>query len=125
MKSLWLVDDDSTFRYVFRRILESHDLVEQFVEFENGEDAYQALIQRLDHQQPPPDVILLDISMPVLDGWGFLEKLSALQSHDLKTKIYLISSSIAASHQSPDGRFPLLAGCVTKPISVDKIYALL
>jgi CheY-like chemotaxis protein len=124
MKSLWLVDDDSTFRYVFRRIVESHDLVDQFFEFENGDDAYQELIHRLDNQQQP-DWIFLDISMPVLDGWGFLEKLSALQSHDLKTKIYLISSSIAASHQSSDERFPLLAGCVTKPISVDKIYALL
>ena len=73
-KTLWLIDDDSTFRYVFRCIVESHKLVDEFLEFENGADGYHALMNRLDPKQQP-DFIMVDVSMPVLDGWGFLEKL--------------------------------------------------
>jgi CheY-like chemotaxis protein len=124
METLWLIDDDSTFRYVFRRIVESHSLVDEFLEFENGADGYHALMKRLDHKQQP-DLILVDVNMPVLDGWGFLEKLGDFTQDQLRTKIYLISSSVVGTDQYDFKRFPLLSGHISKPISVDKICALL
>jgi CheY-like chemotaxis protein len=124
METLWLIDDDSTFRYVFRRIVESHSLVDEFLEFENGADGYHALMKRLDHKQQP-DLILVDVNMPVLDGWGFLEKLGDFTQDQLRTKIYLISSSVVGTDQYDVKRFPLLSGHISKPISVDKICALL
>jgi CheY-like chemotaxis protein len=123
-KTLWLIDDDSTFRYVFRCIVESHKLVDEFLEFENGADGYHALMNRLDPKQQP-DFIMVDVSMPVLDGWGFLEKLGDFTQDQLRTKIYLISSSLVGANQHDSKRFPLLSGFISKPISVDKICALL
>ena len=123
-KTLWLIDDDFTFRYVFRCIVESHNLVDEFVEFENGEVALHALMDCHERDQQPY-VILVDIHMPVLDGWGFLEKLQALPQGQLRSEIYLISSSIAEVGQRSGATYPQLAGHVSKPISVDKICAVL
>ena len=124
MKNLWLIDDDPIFRYVFRQIVESHNLADEYLEFENGELGYHTLIHRIQLQQQP-DIILLDINMPVLNGWGFLEKIANIRHDDLKAKIYMISSSIAETDQQETNKFPMLEGYVNKPICVDKICALL
>ena len=61
--------------------------------FQNGKEALDALINRLDQGEEIPEVIFLDINMPIMDGWDFLEEIMTL---DLKKKIIInvITSSI-------------------------------
>ncbi len=123
MKRLWLIDDDPIFRYVVRHLVKSNNLVDDFIEFENGELGWSEL-NRI-HLKQRPNLILLDINMPVLNGWGFLDKLTSMQNDCLQTKILLISSSVAESDQKKSKQYPLLQGFINKPISESDICALL
>lgn len=66
--------------------------------------------------------MLLDINMPLMDGWQFLEALQSQfpEVYDL-TKIYIVTSSIAFSDKERFQDFPKLAGFLSKPLNVDKL----
>ena len=61
--------------------------------FENGKLALDSLIERLQSNQEMPDVIFLDINMPIMDGWEFLEAFHKLK-FDKRIRINIITSSI-------------------------------
>ena len=124
MKRLWLIDDDPIFRFVFNHIMQSSDTEREFVAYENGQLAFDDLVQRI-RTQEAPDVILLDINMPVLNGWGFLENLKQLDHDTSQIKVYLISSSVAQIDQDRSKHYPALNGYINKPINAEQINALL
>jgi CheY-like chemotaxis protein len=45
-----------------------------FIEFHNGKDAFNQLKEDIEQDRPLPDLILLDLNMPVWDGWQFLDE---------------------------------------------------
>ena len=62
--------------------------------FENGLQAIEGIKNKLNKGENPPDLILLDINMPILDGWQFLEEFKALKDKLSKDiVIYIVSSS--------------------------------
>ena len=68
-----VVDDDATLRTVVQRILESEGYV-----VETASDGNEAL-DRI--QSGPPDLVLLDLMMPIMDGWQVLERLRGVTAH--------------------------------------------
>lgn len=90
-----LVDDDSIFQLTASRMLKSSGEQTNILQFSNGEEALRYLLTNADEKQNLPDIILLDINMPHVDGWMFLNDYT-----DLKKKlskdilIYMVSSSI-------------------------------
>jgi CheY-like chemotaxis protein len=48
-------------------------LCHNFIEFHNGKDAFNQLKEDIEQDRPLPDLILLDLNMPVWDGWQILE----------------------------------------------------
>ncbi|HEU5317677.1 MAG TPA: response regulator [Chloroflexota bacterium] len=71
-----VVDDDAAIRSTVCDILELEDFaVEQAA---NGEAALQVLSERAARGAPPPDAILLDMRMPVMDGWEFSRRYRTL-----------------------------------------------
>src|SRR5690606_41062492 len=56
-------------------------LVDQIKVFSNGQDALEFLERAADDKDLVPEVILLDINMPILDGWGFLEEFLRSEEH--------------------------------------------
>lgn len=93
-----LVDDDSIFQLTASRMLKSSGEQTNILQFSNGEEALRYLLANAEEKQNLPDIILLDINMPHVDGWMFLNDYT-----DLKKKlskdilIYMVSSSIDPS----------------------------
>lgn len=93
-KNVFVVDDDIIHHFIIKKLLESNTINIQPVFFENGFDAINDLKEKINNSDILPDLILLDINMPVLDGWQFLEEFVDLKSqinHDVV--IHIISSS--------------------------------
>ena len=74
----FIIDDDNIFVFVLKKLLEKNENFVQFRDFKNGEDVIDILEK---DSAEFPDIILLDINMPVVDGWQFLEKLEELPNH--------------------------------------------
>ena len=93
-KKIFIVDDDKVFHFIFKKIIlkRNEDTVLYF--FDNGYDAIKELKEKTTLTSDLPDLILLDINMPIMDGWQFLEEYKLLKPQLVKIpEIYLISSS--------------------------------
>ena len=95
IKNICLIDDDKIFQYLTHRVITDTHLIKEIEVFSNGLDALNYLESVSLDKKKLPDIILLDLFMPVMDGWGFLKKYMDLQSKlAKKIPIYIVSSSI-------------------------------
>lgn len=72
-ETLYIVDDDDVYRFIAKKTIEQTGLVELIKTFSNGKEAIQFLESFIDSPELLPEIILLDLTMPVMDGWEFLE----------------------------------------------------
>ena len=69
-----------------------------------------------------PDYILLDINMPIMNGWEFLDEYKRLNiDPGGKCKIYIISSSVFSNDINKSRSYPLVIDFVSKPLNIDKV----
>lgn len=91
---VFVVDDDKIFHFIIKKLLVSNNINVEPEFFENGLLAIEGIKNKLDNQEKAPDLILLDINMPILDGWQFLEEFKLIKERIKKEIIiYIISSS--------------------------------
>src|SRR5690606_14962211 len=118
IKSLFLVDDDEIFAFLTKRTIEETQLVEQIKIFSNGQDAIDFLEKAAGDKELLPEVILLDINMPILDGWGFLEEFILLKpSIGKKITIYVVSTSISPYDLERAKNIAEVSDFIIKPIT--------
>lgn len=114
---IFLVDDDPINNLINRRILDKIGIGEFIEEFVSAQEALEKI-----KQLPKKDslLIFLDINMPVLNGWEFLEKYSALFP-ERKDRIVILSSSIDYQDRQKAFEYPIVSGFLEKPLSLEKI----
>ena len=118
IKKLFLVDDDEVFTFLTKRTIEETQLVDQIKIFSNGQDAIDFLEKAAGDKELLPEVILLDINMPILDGWGFLEEFILLKpSIGKKITIYVVSTSISPYDLERAKNIAEVSDFIIKPIT--------
>jgi two-component system, chemotaxis family, chemotaxis protein CheY len=121
-----LVDDDKIFRLTASKTITSSSLTDRILQFENGEDALTFLKENASNVSELPDYIFLDINMPYVDGWMFLDDYQILKSTLKKDiTIYMVSSSIDPRDMSRAKENSDIRGYVLKPVSKEKFIELL
>ena len=114
MNKILLVDDDSVFHMISQRIISNHSVACSTSVAINGLEAIKKLHLEFF------DYILLDINMPIMNGWQFLNALQA-SSLKAKSKIYMLSSSIDETDIITAKTHPLVHDFIEKPLSLDKV----
>jgi CheY-like chemotaxis protein len=90
----YIVDDDSIYVYSIKKLIGLRSFCNQVISFPNGADALQALKDANISGLGMPQIILLDINMPIMDGWDFLHEFEKLQpTLSAEVIIYMVSSS--------------------------------
>lgn len=122
LQEVFLVDDDAIVRMVATKILKSIDFSNTISSFENGELAIKEITGRFARSESSGDekvLLLLDINMPVLDAWGFLDEFTKLRP-DIKKHflIAIITSSIDTNDRIKAFSYPEVLDYITKPLSV-------
>ncbi len=121
-KSIWIVDDDPIYQIIANKIVQRSAMFSEVTTFKNGKEAIDTVHQVLESKNTIPDIILLDINMPVMDGWEFMEELSAVKPKiEKEFSVYIVSSSIAVEDKSKSKKYTDILGYISKPISVDDL----
>jgi CheY-like chemotaxis protein len=116
-----LVDDDDITNYINQRIIKKSEICKEVKVLQNGLDAISYLEKNTDQSNKLVRLIFLDIKMPVLDGFGFLEKFQELKfpGHD-KIVIIMLTTS---THLLDMGKLfnSGTSDFLTKPLSLEKL----
>jgi CheY-like chemotaxis protein len=90
---MYVIDDDKIYHFLLKNLFKQNNIDVNPMFFSNGQDAIESIKQNKDTGNLP-DLILLDVNMPIMDGWQFLEEYSKLSGSLTKmSTIYMISSS--------------------------------
>jgi CheY-like chemotaxis protein len=120
----YLIDDDPVSLFLTEQMLYLGSFQPLVLPFVDVEAALSYLLPRITTE--PPEVIFLDLNMPVIDGWQFLEALTphtaALQS---RCHIYLLTSSLALADTARASGHVLVSGIIRKPLDEDNINTIL
>lgn len=117
-----IVDDDDIYQFTTSLLLKKTDLVNKIIVFSNGLKAINFLKDEMGTKENIPDVLFLDINMPVMDGWEFLEEYLLIKPMMPKTVvIYMVSSSVDEKDVLKAKSISALSGYLVKPISSQNI----
>jgi CheY-like chemotaxis protein len=122
-----LIDDDKVYQFTSKMILEATQLTSRITTFFNGQEAIEFFLDPANQQiDILPDVIFLDINMPIMNGWNFLEEFEKIfYTLPKKILIYVVSSSVDDSDMEKSKSFVSVADYVIKPINKEKYRLLL
>jgi CheY-like chemotaxis protein len=93
ISNVCIIDDDPITVFGIKKMLNILDLAEEIKTYVNGKEAIDDISSMVEKNSPIPEVIFLDINMPIMDGWQFLEKFLALNI-ETKIRINIVTSSI-------------------------------
>lgn len=115
IKNLLLIDDDTIYSYIFPELVSQSGKVQNF-HIEN--DGLCGLNYLKSCGNNYPDLILVDLKMPVLDGFGFLEGYGkAFADKHPGTVVIVMSSSVRQKDKEEVMRYPFVSDFLNKPIS--------
>ena len=118
VKYVFLVDDDKLFVFLTRKTLESTSFEGDIKEFGDGREAIDYLKEINGNKLLLPDIIFLDLSMPIMDGWEFLEEYLLLDPAIRQNiTLYICSSSISPHDIERAKTIGAVADFIIKPIS--------
>jgi CheY-like chemotaxis protein len=122
IKSLTLVDDDDVFVFLTKKIIQQTNLVELIRVFGNGLDALNFIKENIQQPEALPEIILLDLSMPIMNGWQFLDEFTKINENiGKKITIYVCSSSISPDDIARARTISEVSDFIIKPITKDKL----
>lgn len=126
LKKLALIDDDDVYVFLTTKAIEKTNIAEVTNVFNNGWDALNFLKENADNPDLLPEIIFLDLSMPIMDGWQFLEKYVKL-SPKIATKIviYICTSSISPDDIIKAREIGSVSDFIIKPIPKDKLIEII
>jgi len=119
MKEIVLVDDDSINNYVNKELIRKRHPDIKLVSLESPLFAINYLAGDTAQE---PDLVLLDLNMPLLNGWEFVEK---LQEKNIHQNVIILTSSINPMDRRISEAYDMVKGFLVKPINVDELDELL
>jgi CheY-like chemotaxis protein len=116
---IMLVDDDKINNYINKTLINKYNKSVEVIEVLNGRDALNYLVSN----QPVPDVILLDITMPVMNGWEFIEHFKKLNLN--YTKLLILTTSVDSADRAKAMAYGLDIDFVSKPLNISILQQIL
>jgi len=121
-----VIDDDENWCFILKMLLKQAGFKKETIAATNGLEGLKKLQAICENGGQLPELILLDLKMPVMDGFGFLEELNKAEELDLShTRIYICSSSIHPKDRQKAAESYAVSGYITKPLTQEILSSIL
>ena len=120
----YIIDDDNVSIYLTRHIIKTAKFPGEVVSYTLAEEALMAFLKEMATQVP--ELIFLDLNMPAMNGWDFLEALEPYKYILLnRCHIYILTSSLALPDKTKSKQYNLVKGFIHKPIEPTDVEMIL
>ena len=123
---VFLIDDDSVFNLIHFKMINKFAFAKDVLVYQNAKEALEEFNKcRIEGKLHLPDFIFLDINMPVMDGWEFLDELSKFDDGLFEhCKVVMLSSSIDVADIEKSKEYKMVVHYIAKPLTLPKLEAI-
>ena len=118
-KCVLLVDDDEPTNFLNKITLKKYGCAEKIVAVFDGQQGLNYLSEHVDDDFP--ELIFLDINMPLMNGWEFLEEYQKLNLNQKNPIIIMLTTSINPDDEEKSKKYNCIAGFMHKPLNASEL----
>jgi CheY-like chemotaxis protein len=123
--NMLVIDDDDINIFIIKKVIEKTGYEVDMISKSNGQLAVDYLSNIINNVEIFPHIILVDINMPILNGWEFLEAYEKLNIQERKVYLYMLSSSVYEYDIEKAKSFKSVNGFISKPLTIERLKELL
>jgi CheY-like chemotaxis protein len=121
-----IIDDDPISILVCETLLKKTKFAEKVMSFQNGNEGLKFLKNRFEQGEGLPDIIFLDVLMPLMSGWEFLEAYEQLDSlPEKKAHVMMLSAAFDPADRKKAETSPLVTDFISKPITTEILLGMM
>jgi len=128
MELIMCIDDDPITLMLFKKVVQKASFSEEIITASNGQDAItqiNTINNDISNQKKKPQLIFLDLNMPVMGGWEFIDLFNSSYSLNLNnTKIIILTSTIDPEDIKKSKSYPNVIEFLPKPITIEMLNLL-
>lgn len=122
--NLLVIDDDDINIFIIKKIVEKTGFNIEMIARNNGQQAIDYLNETIAQNKALPRLVLIDINMPVMSGWEFIEAYETL-GIEQKVDMYILSSSVYENDIEKTKSYQAVKGFISKPLSMERLVELI
>ncbi len=125
IERICIIDDDKIYRFTTEKYIKMLKLANHVTTFSDAEEALEYLKENAMLDKNLPDIILLDVNMPIMDGWDFVGEFAKMQPRPAKKiTLYMVTSSIDERDRQRAENINDIHDFIIKPISEEQLVQL-
>lgn len=131
LEKVLCIDDDQITLKLCDMIIKRHGFAKEVLTANNGKDGLSWFsnyfkLKKAGENETPPQLIFLDLNMPVMNGWDFLEDyLMKYADRIPETKVVILSSTVNPEDFSRANRYPIVIDFINKPLTAEGLDGLI